>query len=653
MENTKGLMSSYFRFRTTEQFLRDESVYVPLFPTVADDAAESLQYSYDFDGIVVHLADVSCVTAGIHYLFARKVDGSKVCNHWHILKKHLYLKKYSADGISALRKSVGVVLGYIDGGYFLNLTCVPANPNSAHPMYKSQMVVKAHAIGLINAVFNNLSLRLRSVSPEDLERPTLQKTNLSTLGRINILNVDQQFMLQHLQQSVLAVNQDIDMAILLTITKFGQKDARRFDLSKLVSPDGIVNVSYHVACNIRAQDTSVDLLWSRSGLQEVVGQRGTLFPVYSMSESANFQSNIDQVPLDVRGDLDQVLRHDNCTVNFLQLYAVTPHCHQATPAEHPVSRMITTCDLHIEKHRRMLLKDAKEYVQHMDDLALKTSGRIYVRLEGFFLVWPGFPEVLDAMSFFDQMMLDSLVETVPMLLPFKDNEDGLGLRHIVHPIATYMSTTLFDLFHQQKGLGGFESSWKAFQLEQFFFGRAICTTSRQYASALGVCSTNANSFSRMRGILGLSPIGSASVGEGPPPLSTWIKDELQRLRVLRLFPLTDCLQAGTQVVGDELVRILLCDLYQRNDRIPMSSWKGPDRPIGNLSDCRSVGELAREVCDNKAFGYPHTFGRAVEIVTSFSFDPVRCLEFGLRKLKYFPKIKYWDENRNKTAKWIL
>jgi len=90
---------------------------------VVDDAGESLQYTYDFDGIVDQLADVSCVTAGIHYLLAGKVDGMRVGNHCHILKKHLDLTKYTADGVNALRKSVGAVLGYIDGGYFLNLSC--------------------------------------------------------------------------------------------------------------------------------------------------------------------------------------------------------------------------------------------------------------------------------------------------------------------------------------------------------------------------------------------------------------------------------------------------------------------------------------------------------------------------------------------------
>ncbi|CAM4673911.1 unnamed protein product [Leuciscus chuanchicus] len=121
--------------RHTVEFLRDDSVQVPLFASIVDDASESLYYSYDFDGIVVQLAYVSYITAGLHYLFVGKVDGSKVCNHWHLIKKHLDLQHYSADGVSALRKSVGIVLAFVDGGYFLILTCVPDNPNSAHPMF--------------------------------------------------------------------------------------------------------------------------------------------------------------------------------------------------------------------------------------------------------------------------------------------------------------------------------------------------------------------------------------------------------------------------------------------------------------------------------------------------------------------------------------
>ncbi len=50
-----------------------------------------------------------------------------------------------------------------------------------------------------------------------------------------------------------------------------------------------------------------DLLLSLYGLQEVVGGRGTLFPAYSLCETANFQSNIDHLPIHVDLMLRQAL----------------------------------------------------------------------------------------------------------------------------------------------------------------------------------------------------------------------------------------------------------------------------------------------------------------------------------------------------------
>lgn len=153
-----------------------------------------------------------------------------------------------------------------------------------------------------------------------------------------------------------------------------------------------------------------------------------------------------------------------------------------------------------------------------------------------------------------------------MLTPFWDNENGLGLHHVVQAVATYFNTTLYNLL---RGVG-----------------RGTCSSFRQYASSLGVSATHPNILRRMRGFLGLAPVGR------------------------RIFPLTDSLLAGAQVVCEELTKI---DLYQRNDRLPVKSLKGPERPIGHLVDCWTVGEFQR-----KAFGYPHTFGRALEMVTSMS-----------------------------------
>lgn len=203
---------------------------------------------------------------------------------------------------------------------------------------------------------------------------------------------------------------------------------------------------------------------------------------------------------------------------------------------------------------------------------------------------------MPASDFFAEPMLDRLLETVPMLVPFRQ-QDGVGLQHVVHAVASHLSGSLHDLLDHARGMGGYENSWRAFQLElaaeELFFGRPLCRSTRQFSRALGVSATSPNSLTRMRGFLCLGPIGSASVGESPPPLETWTKDEVQKARVLRLFPLTDSLAAGHQIVGEQMARILLCDLYQRDAPLPGQSLKGPALPFGRSTAGRSQSSPVR------------------------------------------------------------
>ncbi|CAM4652162.1 unnamed protein product [Leuciscus chuanchicus] len=515
-------------------------------------------------------------------------------------------------------------------------------------------MAKAHAIRAINAVFKQFSDRLQGLPPSDLSRPTIMKNDLGNLSRMNILHSNQRFILNLFQSCVNAINTDIDISIVLTLSKFGQRDQRWFDFTKLVDTYGVKDVSYHAACNVHSSDPSIDLIWSRFGLQEVVGQRVTLFPVYCMMETANFQSNLDHLTIDVDRRLLDVVRLDKSKINFLQLYAVTPHCHSTAPAKHPVSRVITMCDMHIDWHRKMINANANRYVEHMEDLARKTVTGSYVRLEYVFLVGPHFDTLIQPSDFFTQPMISQLLETVPMLVPFR-NTDGSGLSSVVNSVSTYLSGALHDVLHQARGLGGYENSWSAFQLElaceELFFGRPLCRSSRQFSAALGVSATSQNSFTRMRGFLCFGPIGGASVGESPPPIDIWTKDEVQKTRVLRLFPLTDSMLAGPQIIGEHLVRILICDLHQRDIGMPVESLRGRTLQFGRLVDCRSVSEFAREIVGRNAFGYPLTFGRAVQMVTAMSFDPAHCLTLDLAGYRFFPSIKYWDEHRHLKAKW--
>lgn len=199
-----------------------------------------------------------------------------------------------------------------------------------------------------------------------------------------------------------------------------------------------------------------------------------------------------------------------------------------------------------------------------------------------------------------------------------DLQNNLQKSDIVYSVSSHLCETVNGLLHKSKGMGSFNNIWKAFQyelaLEKLFFGCPICASSRLYSISLGVNSTHDDSLSKRRGFLGLSPVGNASVGTIPPPLNMWIKDESQQARVLRVFLVTECVHLSPQVIGEALILVLLGDLCQCNDRLPVQMLQLSEAPIGKLVDYRSVGDFARQLVNRKSFGYPNNFGRALQIV---------------------------------------
>lgn len=192
----------------------------PLSASAVENASESVQH-FDFDVIVVQLADVLCVKAGVHFSWEKWMGPISATTGTSLKKPH---------GSDPIQKNGGDRVGIHGWGLLSQYQLrPPANPNCTRAMFRSEMMAKAHAIGLINALFKHFTDRLKSLPPEDLERPTIFKNSLNSLGRMNVLHGDQNFILKLFYQSLLAVNSDLDMSILLTITKFGHKDEQHFD----------------------------------------------------------------------------------------------------------------------------------------------------------------------------------------------------------------------------------------------------------------------------------------------------------------------------------------------------------------------------------------------------------------------------------------
>lgn len=142
------------------------------------------------------------------------------------------------------------------------------------------------------------------------------------------------FILNLCDEAAGEVNCDPDIKLLFTVSRFGQKSSEDIVLDKLVELHAIECVSVHAAINIVPKKVHKDLhlMWSREGLNGLVGDREQVFPALSMSECATYKSNIDGKPADINKPLLEIfsLKKD-ATLNFAQFYTDSAHTHMPFP----------------------------------------------------------------------------------------------------------------------------------------------------------------------------------------------------------------------------------------------------------------------------------------------------------------------------------
>lgn len=292
----------------------------------------------------------------------------------------------------------------------------------------------------------------------------------------------------------------------------------------------------------------------------------------------------------------------------------------------------------------------------MQDLAGKMVCPFALRIEQVLLFAGGVvPPRIAAQDAFVHNKVKELFITHPVL-PYKLGPDGQGFLCIIHEVIEFLVGSLSNLYRKHAGLGGYEASWRAFQyelaLEELFYGHPLSTTDGQLSTSLGTSSVNPNSVTHRRGFIGLAPHNSAGAGEVPPPLLHWTRDELQVTRIERVFLLTDVLGPQPSVVGLVLVQVLLGDLFQRNDRIPLTQMQ-ESSPSHTLKGAVTMEVFVEDLATKDAFPVPNTFKRARQLVAGAGHDVSQCLlaRFQELKLQYFPAIKFRDIRNTKRVTW--
>lgn len=507
------------------------------------------------------------------------------------------------------------------------------------------------------AIAETLQSLLMSVPAKDMKRPTMQKNRLYDLSHFNILKQDQDFFFDVFDRALQC--QPIDcLKPIIILSQFGQKDRSPLNLSELCYERGVRCISIHAACEIGSLNENVHHFWSKYALEDLVGNKGSIFCALSLREALNFQTNLDGQCIEISNELLSTARFPK-DITFLQLYADTPHNRLESWFSHPVSGEVVCCGLMHPMTTRAMSNRSETYFNHMQDLLLKLQGIVKARIEIVTLfTTQQMSGIVRAADFFNVRALTNLLEDKPMLLPFAEDQARLTFLSTIKDVPRHLLERLQAAHASGKHKGKFKESWVAFQaemaLEVFFWGRPGSMYDTIFAVNLGPALDNERSLTWQRGIMGLAPFNTAAVDMTPPPLSYWSKNHLQTTRIQRLFGFMDSFEAAYPVTGTELLKLILCDLGETTEVSVMS--------LANISPpahCKCTGTISREqlleelVEKIKRFTYPSTAKRAAELLEEHG-KPLRDIlrsALAFTGIQYFPAMKVIDSARNPKVSW--
>ncbi|KXJ07195.1 hypothetical protein AC249_AIPGENE289 [Exaiptasia diaphana] len=196
---------------------------------------------------------------------------------------------------------------------------------------------------------------------------------------------------------------------------------------------------------------------------------------------------------------------------------------------------------------------AHTYLAHYEELHNKMCP-VSARLEVVLLFEDRILPLLNANRLLSEGRILSLLQTFPVLVPFKESVQDLPWTFLqsMSSVVSHLTSTLRTLFQENVALEGFDATWKSYQyelaLEYFFHGRPLTISDCRMASILGVNPSQRETLTYNRGFLGLLPYVSASDGKSPPPLTNWTLSDVEQRRLTRVFIFSTQLDQSPQAV---------------------------------------------------------------------------------------------------------
>ncbi|CAL8300696.1 unnamed protein product [Arctogadus glacialis] len=111
-DNTSSVLEPFQKAKSASEFLQDEEVVCPLSAACCDGEMASLEFTFDIDGIVLEVRELSALNTGVNFLTMKWPP--VVAPHYHFIKKHIDSAGLSGKEQRMLRHDQRFLLGILD-----------------------------------------------------------------------------------------------------------------------------------------------------------------------------------------------------------------------------------------------------------------------------------------------------------------------------------------------------------------------------------------------------------------------------------------------------------------------------------------------------------------------------------------------------------
>lgn len=617
-----------------------------------------LNFRFDIDGIVATIENFQDVYVPFSYLNILPRSRASLIPIYTIVKKHFKLYNFSSKGKEYMRWSHGIQV-FSDHGFQFIFALLPRDGKIDFPMYSRQ-----EFDSMQYEFYENFRTTLidicKHLPSHEISRDTFKKNKILDIRTWHVLPGDRTFILELLDLAKIHTMCDRSFTSMIIASKFGDRNGENVNIEEFNVHKATTTV--HAAVTISSPVLKQNLFWSRDGIQELIGNRGTCFSAFSFSSCCNFQTNLDGRCLDISGELRRICTQPE-ELRFLQFYADVPHLN--TPHIHPVFGSIVSCGVLHGNVQSALRNRANAYISNIEENTLKLD-IVKARLE-IVSIAQKVPEICCA-DYLSHSNVSNLLHKYPLIVPFTEclESTEYTFTGLLKTIPRYLHDTLHDLFLNHEGKGGFFPVWQAYQYEvaneQFWNGHPNSVLDNTFAVNLG---PGGNTPSRCRtwekGFLCLEDCTVCALDERSiPPMVFWKLTERDKTNIKKILTFSDVLNGGYNVVGVRAVMLLLQDLISDPQRTAkcgrslLSDLKKANAPAwGNIHRSIKLEDLCRQLSRKGQYKQPYVFWRAIEMMETNGLETYQALHAGIiqLRLKLFPDVRFSDRSKHGKFHW--